>query len=233
MGEIYGIYSKKHDKIMYVGQTSEGYEKRFKRHIRCSWHKQNTSALYKSIRKYGTDNFIIKCLLECNNDLLNEKEIEYIEKYNTYSKGYNETIGGDGKRGYKHKQSTKNIIGEKLKNRWENDRDTIIESLKKRPPRKQSQEEILWRSEYMKDNNPVNDEKVRNKISKTHKEKYDNGYINPGSFNWKITEPNGKEIITNKLKEYCKDNGLGYSGMYRAYRLQTKYRNHKIEKVGK
>lgn len=32
---------------------------------------------------------------ECPNELLNEKERYYIKQYNTYSQGYNLTLGGD------------------------------------------------------------------------------------------------------------------------------------------
>ena len=46
--------------------------------------------------KYGIENFIVEELCECANEELSSYEIQYIEKYNTYSNGYNATKGGDG-----------------------------------------------------------------------------------------------------------------------------------------
>lgn len=51
-------------------------------------------AIKKAIHKYGRKNFTIEVLEECKVEELNEKEIYYIEKYNTYNKGYNSTKGG-------------------------------------------------------------------------------------------------------------------------------------------
>lgn len=48
------------------------------------------------MNKYGVENFIVEQLYECDNEELSSYEIQYIEKYNTYSNGYNATKGGDG-----------------------------------------------------------------------------------------------------------------------------------------
>lgn len=45
------------------------------------------------MNKYGIENFIVEELYECDNEELSSYEIQYIEKYNTYSKA---TKGGDG-----------------------------------------------------------------------------------------------------------------------------------------
>ena len=68
------------------------------------------------MNKYGYDNFEFKVLEEIQNDnleefnfKLNELEIYYIDKFNTYTDGYNVTLGGDGSCGYeisdKHKEA--------------------------------------------------------------------------------------------------------------------------------
>lgn len=46
------------------------------------------------MNKYGIENF--KCLELLETDTPNEDEILYIQKYDTYHNGYNETLGGDG-----------------------------------------------------------------------------------------------------------------------------------------
>ena len=71
---------------------------------------------HRAIRKYGIGN--IKSIIIENNisiqtniltkqTLANEKEIYYIEKYNTFKNGYNMTRGGEATLGYKHKEETK------------------------------------------------------------------------------------------------------------------------------
>ena len=73
----------------YVGYTSLSLEARFKRH----WynHPHHDTYLYRAMRKYGFDNFIIECLQEDGN--LNEDEDIWIGKINPK---YNMRAGGTG-----------------------------------------------------------------------------------------------------------------------------------------
>lgn len=73
----------------YVGKTTKTADERFKRHFYN--HKTGNTYLYKSMRKYGFNNFIIEILEETN--ILNEREIYWISKL---SPEYNMTKGGDG-----------------------------------------------------------------------------------------------------------------------------------------
>ena len=86
----------------YVGQTVKGYLTRFEGHCRlynrCKLH--NIKYPYKThideaIAYYGVENFKVELLEVVPYELKYEKEIYYINKYNTYKKGYNYTIGGD------------------------------------------------------------------------------------------------------------------------------------------
>jgi hypothetical protein len=54
--------------------------------------------LYRSIRKYGIENFIFEILEECNEEELNDKEIYWIKYYDATNKekGYNIKLGGEG-----------------------------------------------------------------------------------------------------------------------------------------
>lgn len=230
MGEIYGIFSKIDNRIIYIGQTIIGFENRFKKHIR-QCKSKTKCAIHNKMNKNGLENFYPLLLMKCEKKFLNENEILFIKKYDTYKNGLNETAGGETMSGYKHKEVTKQKIGEKLKKRWIENREIIIESLKKRPPRKQSVKEIMWRSEYFKKNNPCKKLKVKQKISNSHKNKYENGYVNPNSGKWKITKPNNETIIVTGLKNFCKKNNLGYSGMYYAFKNKIQYHGYKIEKV--
>ena len=89
----------------YIGKSIISEEARWKRHVKeafdTSCDTYNT-LLCNAIRKYGADNFILE-IIEDNipNDMLADKEKEYIKKYNAYYLdapycGYNMTRGGDG-----------------------------------------------------------------------------------------------------------------------------------------
>lgn len=95
-GTIYIIKNTKNN-IVYVGQTILSVEDRFKQHMKPSMHKRNYK-LYKAIEKIGREHFYYEILEEnIPIELLNKKEIEYIEKYNSFKHGYNSTKGGDGR----------------------------------------------------------------------------------------------------------------------------------------
>jgi group I intron endonuclease len=81
----------------YIGQTiNEKYRKQS--HI----SKANTDCdflFYRAVRKYGWENFIYGIIDSFEESLLNEKEIYFIEEYDTFNNGYNTTVGGGGCRG--------------------------------------------------------------------------------------------------------------------------------------
>lgn len=49
------------------------------------------------MNKYGSNHFFISCIEEVADELLSEREIYWIQQYNSYNNGYNATLGGDGK----------------------------------------------------------------------------------------------------------------------------------------
>lgn len=58
-------------------------------------------AIKRAIKKYGKENFTKSILQVCANEQeLNEAEVFFIEKYKTFSNGYNMTKGGEGKLGF-------------------------------------------------------------------------------------------------------------------------------------
>ena len=99
---IYKIENLINGKI-YIGQSVNTG-------ARWSAHKQVLSApshvselkkpLYKDMYKYGIKNFSFEVIEECKKENLNEREIYWIQKYNSYyfdenSHGYNLTRGGE------------------------------------------------------------------------------------------------------------------------------------------
>lgn len=93
MGYIYIIENLLNNK-KYIGKTIRNPQIRWKEHIKDNRHKN--LPLQKAFDKYGINNFSFKILEECKNEKLNEREIFYIQKYDSYNNGYNATIGGDG-----------------------------------------------------------------------------------------------------------------------------------------
>ena len=92
MAFIYKITNKINGKS-YIGQTSKSsIEERFNEH----WRSRNSKrfALQNALIKYGKENFNLELLEETDNP--SEREKFYIEYYNTFKDGYNETRGGEG-----------------------------------------------------------------------------------------------------------------------------------------
>jgi group I intron endonuclease len=92
-GTVYLITNLINDN-KYVGQTVMQLNKRWLAHIQES-KTYSERPLYRAINKYGIENFKIKILEECNEDVLSDREIYWIEKLNTYHNGYNATTGGE------------------------------------------------------------------------------------------------------------------------------------------
>lgn len=97
MSFIYCITNDINDK-QYVGKTDHTIEKRFKEHCQDSKkERMEKRPLYNAINKYGVEHFHIKQLEECSRDESEDREIYWIKKLNTFSDGYNATLGGDSK----------------------------------------------------------------------------------------------------------------------------------------
>ena len=92
MGYIYLITNKINNHV-YVGQTTRTIELRWKEHLRhCELN--NGQILGRAILKYGAKNFSISQLEECDDSKLDERERFWIEYYDSYTNGYNATLGG-------------------------------------------------------------------------------------------------------------------------------------------
>lgn len=97
MGFIYKITNKVNGKI-YIGKTLKTIEGRWKDHVedyqRPRFEKR---PLYSAMKKYGVENFSVEEVEECSSEILSEREIYWIDFYDSFRSGYNATKGGDGK----------------------------------------------------------------------------------------------------------------------------------------
>ena len=109
MGYIYKITNKLNNKV-YIGQTrSARPTDRYAKHKYIASHlekEKHVSLIHRAMNKYGLDNFTFEIIEEVENNLLNKKEMEYIQIYNSLvPNGYNLTKGGEGTLGFSRPQS--------------------------------------------------------------------------------------------------------------------------------
>jgi len=90
---IYKITNLTNAKV-YIGQTINSVDKRWKEHCKVSRAKVSSIAL--AIQKYGKDNFTIEVVYTATSiEELNIKEQQYISEFDSMApKGYNLTSGG-------------------------------------------------------------------------------------------------------------------------------------------
>lgn len=89
-GRIYIIKNDLNNKV-YIGQTVQREEDRFKHHC-----KQKTDDhFHRALRKYGKEHFYVELLEECEIGDMSAREIYWIAKYDSCKNGYNSTSGGE------------------------------------------------------------------------------------------------------------------------------------------
>ena len=93
-GFIYIIRNTVNHKV-YIGQTRTSVEQRWAEHLRHA--KYGEQVINRAMKKYGVDKFYIETLEICEITKLDEREIYYIDLYDSTdkSKGYNVSIGGN------------------------------------------------------------------------------------------------------------------------------------------
>jgi len=136
MEEIIGIYSiiNNVNGKRYIGQTTN-FPKRKKQHKKrlCNAEYDSYSKLYPAIQKYGWNNFSFEWLESCSKENLNDKEMYWINFFDTYKNGYNATTGGANPIPYwlgkKRSEKTKQKI--KSKNTGKKHSLSTIQKIKK------------------------------------------------------------------------------------------------------
>lgn len=117
-GGIY-LFTNSINNKHYIGQAVS-LRKRLRAHLGNIIHHKYDNPLYRAVYKYGIEHFEISILeildiedKEVLRKRLDELEIFYIEKYDSYKSGYNQTKGADGGIfGYKMTNEQKRTISE-------------------------------------------------------------------------------------------------------------------------
>lgn len=92
MGIVYKITNIINNKC-YIGITKKTFRQRYN-YTDKWWSTTTNDHLKNSVKKYGSENFIVEILEKCDNRLLEQREIHYIEKFDSFKNGYNKTTGG-------------------------------------------------------------------------------------------------------------------------------------------
>lgn len=94
-----GIYKIENliNKKIYIGKSIDILT-RWKEHKVNYMNPAKDCTLYRAIRKHGIENFSFTIIEECEptNEILNEREKYWINYYDSFKNGYNDTYGGDG-----------------------------------------------------------------------------------------------------------------------------------------
>lgn len=175
---IYKIINPK-GKI-YIGQSRDIEHRFYYYRLSNDWIKEQRK-LYNSLKKYGYENHIFEIIEECSEETINEKEIYWIDFYNSVEQGLNLKYGGIGGR---HSEETKQNISKSLMGKKQS-KETI---------EKRSQSlKGLKRSDYTKQLMSESKKKVEvtwgKKISESKK-----GKPKPKGFGQKMAQINSKPI---------------------------------------
>ena len=93
---IYKITNKINNKV-YIGCSKDIHHRwiAHKSESVLEKNKQYNYSIHKAFRKYGIDNFSFEIIELLPEEQLFDREKYWINYYNSYNNGYNETLGGD------------------------------------------------------------------------------------------------------------------------------------------
>lgn len=92
MAFIYKITNDINDKV-YIGMTTRDVAIRWKEHLRHS-----SQLIDSAIQELGKEHFSIETIEECSEEEVDDKEIYWINFYDSFNNGYNVTLGGRDER---------------------------------------------------------------------------------------------------------------------------------------
>ena len=82
----------------YIGKTMFSVERRWKEHCKDRLRPRcEKRPLYDAMNKYGVENFTVETLEECSSEEAADREMHWIQHFNTFKDGYNATLGGDSR----------------------------------------------------------------------------------------------------------------------------------------
>lgn len=117
-----GIYICKclgNDKV-YIGQSKDVKLRKCQHLSELRYNNHYNKYLQNSYNKYGENSLIWDVLEYCDYTVLDDREIYWINYYDSYNNGFNCTIGGLQNRVFKRTNKFKKNLSNILKKSWEN-----------------------------------------------------------------------------------------------------------------
>lgn len=195
---IYKITNSINGKI-YIGVTSRSIHSRWIEHISDSTKSRKKSILHKAISKYGRENFKIE-IIEKTDSVENMFILEnkYIIKHDSFylnGKGYNMTLGGDGRIGSVVTEETKKLLSSKGLEFNKSERGIELRNLMA---------------------NKIRGRKV------SEKERENKRNVVPNKTSFTIMSPTKEIIHTTNLSQFCKLNNLSRGALREVLRGRQK-----------
>ena len=173
---IYKVTNKINGKV-YIGQSVD-IGRRWREHMTA----KDDIYFHKAIQKYGVDNFIWEVIEKCKKSELDEREIYWIEYYDSFNKGYNCTKGGDGVSGGEDHprwkggvSSDEDYYKQHYKQYYEANKEKVKEYYEENKEKKREYREANKekKKEYDKQYREVNKEKIKQQMKEYNKQYYE------------------------------------------------------------
>ena len=246
----------------YIGYTKNDVQTRFKQHVtswkrwikdgRPRKHKNGGVKLYYGFNAYHPDEWLYNVLIESEDKAeILLAEDRFINEFDSISNGYNTIPGGFGGTGKKLSEEHKRKIGDARSRYYETDegKEWLNElghstSERMRIKRETTPSKLIEKvspeatkikqSENMKRRwkDGKLDGKAHSGWGKSRPESQKEAVRNSLSATWEITYPDGRQIVTNRIKDwavteglhpkYCQSN-MSYYGTYKGYKAVKIY----------
>lgn len=217
----------------YIGQT-KNIKKRLKEHIWEAKNKNYNWKFHNALRHFNFK-FKLNILQKCDNrDDANEREIYWINEYDTFKNGYNSDIGGKGHAGYiptkeRRKQLSLLLLNKKHPIHSEKSKKKAKESWTEERKEKQRITMRYNIKKFYKNLSQTDKKKLISRQQKTMRDKY---YSNK---DWvkKRVETLKKTLNTREQKERMRLSSLGNKNSNFKWRWTIEKNNIKYDTEGK
>lgn len=197
----------------YIGKTVKSLHKRRIEHEKSS----RTTGFQGALKKYGPEKFQWIILEECDLSIASNREMFWIESYDSIKNGYNLTPGGDGAAIGLSNVSKRPEVREKL-------RRNSTGRFHTEETKQQIKESMLG----FKHSNETKQKIALASIGRVKPQ----GNQHPRSVEYIITNPSGDTFIIKGMRKFCRDNNLNAKLLRRtAAGLQEEHKGFKCQRV--